>query len=87
MDKKQTLAVSKVGPWGPSKINESNVRLITFKDIDTDKTYKMYDDDMFKSSLNWRDISIGDLVQGLDQLEGKPEYIKANSPNMKIIKK
>lgn len=87
MDKKQTFAVSRVGHWGPSKINESNMRLITFKDIDTNKTYKMYDDDLFNSSAGWKDIEVGNLVQGVVELEGKPGYLKANSPDMKVVKK
>lgn len=86
MDNKQTFAVTKIGPWGPSKINQSNVRLITFKDLNTSNTFKMYDDDLFSSSLKWRDLKVGDLVQDVSLLESRLGYVDARS-GAKIIKK
>lgn len=74
------LIVWTVGEWQPSKINESMCKTVTLKPLDSNKTYKLYLDNMFKGYERWLPhLEPGNVIGGCQTLSKYPNLIDSKS--------
>lgn len=85
MQKKVYVVLSKSEPWPSKRTNGTCVTLV-LRDLDTQKSYKVYADTTFSTYNSWNNLKVNDKVTGVKVFDEKKKIITSASLPMVVNK-